>query len=410
MTAGAARASHPLRAHRTTSSEDAPPWGDLVAPGPSLSTTLPVSFPMRTLLLTIGLTLSACADQGAEAPKAAPAPKADAAKTADKAPAAKGPDAKALAAKAGAMFKPLPAWMGEKASDDMIALGRSLYYETRLSKNHDISCNSCHDLAKGGVDNQPFSPGHKGQLGGRNSPTSLNAALHVAQFWDGRAADVEAQAKGPVLNPVEMAVPDEATAVKTLKSIPAYPEMFQKAFPGQDDPVTFDNMATAIGAFERGLVTPAPFDAFLKGDEKALTDAQLAGLSTFMDTGCTACHSGVAVGGQGYFKLGMVVPYETKDEGRKEVTGNDADLHVFKAPSLRNITLTGPYFHDGSIKSLDEAVKLMAKHQLGKELKDEEVKSIVTFLGALEGKVDAAYVKAPELPPSGPETPKPDPS
>jgi cytochrome c peroxidase len=364
---------------------------------------------MRTLLVVLGLGLAACGDQAADAPKKADAPKPAAEKKAE-APASKGPDAKALASKAGAMFKPLPDWMGEKASDDVIALGRTLYYETRLSKNHDISCNSCHDLATGGDDGKPTSPGHKGQLGGRNSPTSLNAALHVAQFWDGRAEDVEAQAKGPVLNPIEMAMPDEATVVSVLKSVPAYPEMFKKAFPGEADPVTYDNMAKAIGAFERGLVTPAPFDAFLKGDHTALSAEQLQGLQTFMDTGCTACHSGVAVGGQGYFKLGMVVPYETKDEGRKEVTGSDADLHVFKAPSLRNITITGPYFHDGSIESLDEAVKLMAKHQLGKDLKDEQIKQITAFLGALEGKVDAEYVKAPELPASGPTTPKPDPS
>jgi cytochrome c peroxidase len=213
-----------------------------------------------------------------------------------------------------------------------------------------------------------------------------------------------------VLAGVEMAMPSKEAVVGVLKSIPGYVDMFGSAFPGQDDPITYANMTTAIGAFERGLVSPAPWDKFLGGDLTALSDAQLDGLSTFLDTGCMACHSGVAVGGQGYFKLGQVVPYETADEGRKAVTGNEADLHVFKAPSLRNITKTGPYFHDGSIATVEEAVTLMAKHQLGKELAEPDTKKIVAFLGALEGTLDAEYVKEPALPESGPNTPKADPS
>jgi cytochrome c peroxidase len=357
---------------------------------------------MRSLLPLIVLAggLAAC-DSEAPAPAPAPAP------AAAPAPA---PAEDPVLARAKALFQPLPDFMegpAGKPSPELIDLGRVLYHETRLSKNHDISCSSCHDLARFGVDGEPTSPGHKGQRGGRNSPS---AALHVAQFWDGRAADVEAQAKGPVLNPIEMAMADEATVVKTLKSIPGYVEMFGKAFPGDADPITYDHMAAAIGAFERGLVTPSPFDAYLKGDAAALTDAQKDGLTAFMDTGCTACHAGVAMGGQGYFKLGMAVPYETKDAGRKEITGNDADLAVFKAPSLRNVTKTAPYFHDGSIATIEQAVTLMAKHQLGKDLAEADVARIVTFLGATEGKLDAEYAKKPELPASGPETPKPDPS
>lgn len=335
------------------------------------------------------------------APPAAPEPSPEEAKAA------------ALLTSAKAVFQPLPEFMekgGVRATDDQINLGRTLYYETRLSKSQTISCNSCHDLARFGVDGNPTSPGHKGQLGGRNSPTSLNAALHIAQFWDGRAADVEAQAKGPVLNPGEMAMKDEASVVAVLKSIPAYEEMFRKAFPDQPDPITYDHMADAIGAFERGLVTPSPFDRFLEGDLKALSPEQQAGLSTFMSTGCTACHSGVGVGGAGYFKLGQAVPYETADLGRFELTKNEADKYVFKAPGLRNITKTGPYFHDGSITTLESAVTLMGKHQLGRDLDAKAVGEIVAFLGALEGTVNADYVKAPELPAAGPTTPKADPS
>jgi cytochrome c peroxidase len=370
---------------------------------------------MRNLIVASCAALLAMACDGGAKNEAAPATPEKKAEPAKAEPAKDDTaKAKALLDRAKPLYKPLPDYMakdgGAKPAAAMIDLGRALYYEKRLSKNHDISCNSCHDLAKFGVDNEPTSPGHKGVRGGRNSPTSLNAALHVAQFWDGRAKDVEEQAGGPVLNPVEMAMPDEATVVSVLKTIPGYGDMFKSAFPGQDDPITYANMTAAIGAFERGLVTPAPFDKFLAGDLKALDDAQLDGLATFLDTGCMACHAGVAVGGQGYFKLGQVVPYETKDEGRKEVTGNDADLHVFKAPSLRNITKTGPYFHDGSIASLDQAVTLMAKHQLGKDLPAEDAKKIVTFLGALEGTLDAAYAKEPALPESGPSTPKPDPT
>lgn len=368
---------------------------------------------MRSLIsvLVVASALVACDEQKPAAP--AEAPKAvEATKAAE--PAKVGPDAATLLDRVKPLYKPLPEYMNaegaEKPAAAVIDLGRALYYDTRLSKNHDISCNSCHDLAKFGVDNEPTSPGHKGVRGGRNSPTSVNAALHIAQFWDGRAKDVEAQAGGPVLNPVEMAMADEASVLKVLQSIPGYVDQFKAAFPGDADPITYANMTTAIGAFERGLVSPAPFDAFLKGDTAALNAEQLEGLASFLDTGCMACHAGVAVGGQGYFKLGQVVPYTTADKGRMEVTGNEADMHVFKAPSLRNITKTGPYFHDGSIATLDEAVKLMAKHQLGKDLADADVKKIVTFLGSLEGTLDAAYIQKPELPASGPNTPAADPS
>ena len=272
-----------------------------------------------------------------------------------------------------------------------IDLGRKLYFEKRLSKAGDIACNSCHDLARFGVDGEPTSPGHEGQRGGRNSPTVLNAALHLAQFWDGRAADVEEQAKGPILNPIEMAMPDEATVVALLANDTEYPKLFSAAFPGEADPVTYDNLGLAIGAFERRLMTPARFDDFIGGDASALRGAELEGLDTFVRTGCISCHNGPAVGGGMYQKIGLVRAYETGDLGRFEVTGKPADKYVFKVPSLRNIEKTGPYFHDGSIADLDEAIRLMGRHQVGVELDAEEIASIRAFLGALTGEVDASY-------------------
>lgn len=323
------------------------------------------------------------------------------------------PDDAALAARAKTVFGVLP----EKAdhpdnpiTEAKVALGRALYYDTRLSKNHDLSCNSCHALDRFGVDGAPTSTGHKGQKGNRNAPTVYNAAIHVAQFWDGRAKDVEEQAKGPVTNPVEMAMPDEARVNAVLRSIPGYRPMFEAAFPGEKDPVDFDHAAQAIAAFERTLLTPSRFDQFVAGKHDALTAEEKAGLKTFMDVGCITCHMGPGIGGSMYQKLGLVKPYETQDLGRFEVTGNEADRHVFKVPSLRNVARTGPYFHDGSVATLEEAVRLMADHQLGKELTDAQVREIVAFLNALTGEVDPARIARPELPESGPDTPKPDPT
>ncbi|MGJ5818314.1 cytochrome-c peroxidase [Paludibaculum fermentans] len=310
------------------------------------------------------------------------------------------------------VFKPLPAAMDSATnppSQAKLELGRMLYFENRLSKSQKFSCNSCHMLDKFGVDNQPTSEGHKGQRGDRNSPTVFNAALHMAQFWDGRAADVEAQAKGPVLNPVEMAMPDEQTVVKTLKSMPEYTALFAKAFPGQKDPVTYDNMAKAIGAFERKLVTPSRWDKFLAGDKTALSEQEQAGLAKFLDAGCAGCHSGTLLGGSSYQKLGAAHPYPgLKDEGRSKVSKNAGEKFYFKVPSLRNIDRTAPYYHDGSVKSLDEAVNRMAEFQLGSKLAPADVSAIVTWLKSLTGEVPASLIAKPKLPASTPQTPKPD--
>jgi cytochrome c peroxidase len=300
-------------------------------------------------------------------------------------------------------------------TEEKITLGRQLYYEKRLSKNHDLSCNSCHDLASYGVDARApvgaTSRGHKEQIGGRNSPTTYNAAGHVAQFWDGRAADVEAQAQGPVLNPVEMALPSAAQAVTVLKSIPGYAPLFAAAFPGEADPVTFENAANAIGAFERKLVTPGRFDAFLTGQLDALTMPEIEGLLLFQASVCAACHGGAELGGAHYRKLGAMKEYPVIDTGRFQVTMQEPDRHFFKVPSLRNIDKTGPYFHDGSVATLEQAVKLMGEYQTPKGvMTDAEVTSIVTFLKALTGELPIAYIQEPAQLPSGPATPAPDPS
>lgn len=313
-----------------------------------------------------------------------------------------------------APFKPLPARFEDPKNPltpEKLALGKMLYFEPRLSKNHDVSCNSCHDLAAFGVDGKATSPGHKKQLGGRNSPTSFNAAGHFVQFWDGRAADVEAQAKGPVLNPVEMAMPSAEKVEAVLASIPQYVDAFKKAFPGDAKAVSFDNMAKAIGAFERTLVTPARWDRYLKGEKTAISPEEKAGFNTFVQTGCLACHMGPLVGAAMYQKVGAVKPWPNqKDQGRFDLTKNEADKMFFKVPSLRNVEKTAPYFHDGSVATLDEAVRLMARHQLGRELGAAEVTRIVAWLRTLTGELPKDIAQKPTLPPSSDKTPKPDPT
>lgn len=322
-------------------------------------------------------------------------------------------DVELLRRQAEGIFGVLPELAGNADNPvtvEKVTLGRMLYYDPRLSRSQDISCNSCHLLSKYGQDSEATSPGDRGQRGVRNSPTVYNAALQFAQFWDGRAKDVEEQAKGPVLNPIEMAMPSEEAVLVVLRSIPGYVDAFAKAFPASIEPITYDNMAKAIGVFERQLMTPSRFDAFMAGDTAALTPAEVKGLKTFVDTGCITCHMGPAVGGTMYQKMGLVKPYPTQDPGRFDVTGLEQDRGVFKVPMLRNIEKTGPYFSDGSIDTLESAVSIMAEYQLGKQLSAEENASIRTFLSVLTGEVDAAYVAKPALPASGPDTPKPDPS
>lgn len=292
---------------------------------------------------------------------------------------------------------------------EKILLGKQLYFDKRLSKGQDRSCNSCHGLDTYGVDNKKTSPGHRSQLGARNSPTVLNAAGQFVQFWDGRAADVEAQALGPLTNPVEMAMTNDKSVLAVINSMPDYVAAFKKAFPADVQPVNFVNLGKAIGAFERTLNTPAPIDQYLSGDDSALSEQQKAGLAKFMDVGCTTCHSGNLFGGTTYQKLGLAVPWpDQKDLGRFDQTKAEVDKMMFKTPQLRNVAKTAPYYHDGSIATLSEAVKLMAKHQLGKTLSDEDTANIVAFLESLTGTPQPDWAKEPELPKSTAKTPKPD--
>jgi len=281
-------------------------------------------------------------------------------------------------------------------TDAKVELGRSLYFETKLSAGNDISCNSCHRLDSYGVDGEKTSEGHKKQRGKRNSPSVFNAAGHFVQFWDGRAKTVEEQAKGPITNPAEMAMPNEKAVIAVLTKDKKYQEGFKKAFPEDKSPITMDNLAKAIGAFERKLVTPSRWDKFLAGDRNALTNAEKKGFKAYLEVGCNTCHAGPYLGGQIYKKLGVTSPWPNQDDlGRFEITKDENDKMVFKVPSLRNIAKTGPYFHDGSVTSLTEATKLMAKHQLGKTISDADASSIVTFLGALTGEPAADLIAPP---------------
>jgi cytochrome c peroxidase len=303
-------------------------------------------------------------------------------------------------------FKPLPSEMeaGDyQVTNELTHLGRMLFYDPRLSINQQMSCNTCHLLNDYGVDGLTTSLGHDGKPVSRNAPTVYNAAFHIAQFWDGRSVGVEDQAGGPMLAAAEMGMPDAAYVESVVKSIPGYEQYFVAAF-GNEEPVNFENIKTAIGAFERRLVTPARIDRYMLGDVSALTEEELIGAQTFVSVGCIGCHNGMGFGGLMYGKLGQAVPYEVEDTGRAAVTGNDADQNVFKVPSLRNITETGPYLHDGSIATIEEMVALMGKYQLARDLTAEEIDSIVTFLGALKGDIPEQYIAVPVLPESGPET------
>lgn len=273
-------------------------------------------------------------------------------------------------------------------------LGKKLYYETALSANGEMSCNTCHPIASYGVDNLPTSPGHDGSVGTRNSPTTFNAYFHTTQFWDGRSPDLADQAKGPVLNPIEMGLQSAEDVEQILRSSEEYRAMFASAFPEEVAPITFDNFAIAIAEFESTLATPAAFDAFLDGAITQLDNDQKEGLGLFMETGCIACHIGPGLGGNMMQRFGLVHgPYweftgsQNQDLGKQEVTGEAADANIFKSPSLRNIEKTAPYFHDGSVESLEEAVRIMAYTQLGKELSKEEIEKMVAFFKSLTGEI-----------------------
>ncbi len=285
-----------------------------------------------------------------------------------------------------------------------VKLGKWLFYESRISVDGTVSCAKCHPLSLYGADGLPKAKGNNCREIPRNSPTILNVAAQIAQHWNGNRTSVEDQAKQSLIGPPSFGMPSYASVEKILKGIKGYAEMFLEAFPTAGEPVTVDNFAQAVGAFERTLVTPAPFDAFLKGNAGALTDRQKRGLKTMLDSGCLACHGSPYLGGQMYQKFGLFAPYQTYtkssslDEGRSAVTKNEADKYVFKVPVLRNVAMTRPYFHDGSVGPLEEAVWIMAKVQLGKDLSREQVGDIATFLNALTGRIPADALTLPVLP------------
>ncbi|CAN5526603.1 cytochrome-c peroxidase [soil metagenome] len=302
-------------------------------------------------------------------------------------------------------IQPIPA--AKVTSPGKVELGKKLFFDPRLSNSGFISCNSCHNLSMGGSDNLKSSIGDKWQKGPINSPTVLNSSLNLAQFWDGRAKDLKEQAGGPIANPGEMAFTHQL-AVDLLRSIPQYVDEFRQVF--GHDKLSIEEVTIAIAAFEETLVTPdSRFDQWLKGDKKALKTEELAGYKLFKESGCVACHNGINVGGNSYQKMGIVEAFKTtsRAQGRAGVTGKDADRFNFKVPTLRNVELTYPYFHDGSADTLAQAVDTMGRLQLGRKFSDAENTQIVAFLKTLTGKQPSFTI--PALPPSSDKTKRPNP-
>jgi cytochrome c peroxidase len=288
-------------------------------------------------------------------------------------------------------LKPLPETVD--VNMEKVLLGRSLYHDTALSGDGTLSCATCHTLDHGGAEPRKTSTGIRGQIGPINSPTVLNSGFNFVQFWDGRAKDLQEQAAGPVENPIEMGASWDKV-VERLKKNQEYAKAFAKLYP---DGITKDNATDAIAEYEKSLITPSRFDAYLRGDENAITDAEKRGYATFKEVGCTACHTGVIAGGTMFQKMGLVkdyfadrgTPVTEADLGRFNVTKNPAEKHFFKVPTLRNVELTSPYLHDGSRATLEETVQVMGKYQLGRDLTDAQVNSIVTFLKSLTGELPA---------------------
>jgi cytochrome c peroxidase len=368
---------------------------------------------MRSTVLPvlILLALAAC-EKKPEGGTPAPATETPTTTTpAPTAPAAEAPKGRPFDPAQLAVFAALPEKIERPdnlLTDDKVALGRQLYFDARLSKGQDVSCNSCHDVTKSGADEQPVAVGTKKEKGTRNAPTIFNAAGGFAQGWDGRGALVEDFIGPHAAEPAVMGA-DEKRLVDTIGSMPAYVAAFKKSFPDDKGAITAATVSKAVGAYARKLLTPGRWDKFLAGDQAALTDDEKAGLGAFMDANCTTCHAGKYVGAAQNQKLGVAKAWPTStDVGRFAVSKQEVDRFVFKVPSLRNVTKTAPYLHDGTVTSLDELAKLMERHQVGKELTDAQAKSIGTFLGALGGDAPKDLVKKPDLPPSGPKTPKPE--
>ncbi|MHB8453923.1 MAG: cytochrome-c peroxidase [Acidiferrobacterales bacterium] len=305
------------------------------------------------------------------------------------------------------IFKPLPDNMATRefpVSAARVKLGRMLFFDPRMSLDGTVSCSKCHQPSLYGTDGLSKPIGVKDRPNPRNAPTVLNAALEFRAHWRGDRKNVEDQATQALIGPPSFGNPDYAAAMTRIKAIKPYRALFRAAFPGEKDPITAENWGKAIGAYERTLVTPSPFDAYLKGNVKALSPQARAGLGEFIKTGCISCHNGVDVGGNTYEKFGVVEDYwkatgsKQIDKGRFDVTNNPKDMYVFKVPSLRNVAMTPPYFHDGSVASLPDAVRIMARVQLGKNLNNSQVGDIVAFLDSLTGRLPRDFVSIPTLP------------
>jgi cytochrome c peroxidase len=309
------------------------------------------------------------------------------------------------------MFAPIPPSKPLSGLEaERVDLGRRLFYDTHISENSTVSCNSCHLLAEYGVDHRPHSLGHDNRPGGRNAPTVYNSGLEFAQFWDGRAPNLAAQASGPMMNPVEMGMAGPEQILAYVRSNPAYVKGLHSAFPDAADPVSLDTITTSIADFEDGLLTPSRWDRYLRGDTSALTDGEKQGLRVFLRSGCEACHAGRDMGGNSYEQLGAATDWHDQqtDPGRFQTSNQPRDRMFFKVPTLRNIEKTGPYFHDGHVATLDEAVRLMGRHEAGLNLSDQDVQSIVTFLHALTGEIPWSYIQPPNTAsPAAPSRPSP---
>jgi cytochrome c peroxidase len=323
-------------------------------------------------------------------------------------------------------LRPLPTKVPVPADNPMtpgkIELGKKLYFDPRLSMDGTVSCNSCHNVMSDGADGRPIGAGIHGQRGGRGSPTVWNSAFNTVQFWDGRAKTLEDQAKGPLTNSREMGMTSHDLVVDRIRQIPGYIAEFKKVFPKDKEPVIIDNVAKAIATYERTLITPnSPFDKYIRGNKKAMSTQQIRGMKLIEEIGCTACHTGDNFNGEG-LKMGEgnyrpfpQIPgskfdkmYDlTTDLGRFEVTKNPEDKNLWRVPTWRNVALTAPYFHNGKVKTLEEAVRVMAKVQLDNDLKDEQVADIVAFLNALTGEFPKQTM--PMLPPTPGTTLTPEP-
>ena len=309
------------------------------------------------------------------------------------------------------LFAPIPEGVEKPTMDDATKLGQMLFFDKRLSRGQDVSCASCHDLAKTGQDGEVTATGTKKEKSKRNTPTLLNAGGSFAQGWDARATTIDELVMPHVLDPAIMGMPSEERVTETIESIPGYAAAFKKAFPDEKPAVSADTVSRALGTYTKKLFARSRWDRYLAGDKSALNDAELGGFAMFVEAGCTSCHQGKYIGATQSQKLGIAKPWPGpagEEPGRFAATKQEADRGMWKVPTLRNVTQTGPYLHDGSVASLEEMTRLMARHQTGRELSEPQIKAIVTWLGTLNGEPPKELTAKPQLPPSGPKTPKAD--